>query len=503
MMQNTHYDREDRLEFLKIDAQTRQNLATVTPVIETHLSKILDGFYRHISHWDNLAVKVGDPGNIERLKQAQEAHWKLLFSGTYQDNYMSRINDIGKTHERNAIEPRYYLGGYCFVVNELIAVVVKHFARNPQKITASLQAIMQSIFLDMDLAITIYNDTVRSTAGSKLNGITQSLDEVMTQISELETSTNNTACSMEQCTGSIQEVFAASEQVNGNLQAVGDSTSSMSLNMQTVAAASEEMSTSINTVASAIEEMAASLGEVSRSAAQASMIANKASEHADGSRVTVNELGQSAQKIGKVVDLIKGIADQTNLLALNATIEAARAGEAGKGFAVVASEVKELAKQSAQATEEIRAQVEEMQKNTNSSVSAISEITHIIEEMNQINHTIANAVEEQTATINEISQNIIGVAQSANAVSQTVQEAAVYANNTAQRIDESIKAVRHIGKNIEHLNQSSQTISATSKNVAATATRITQHLKEVNESTHQTIREVTHQEELPVLAATH
>ncbi|NTV73136.1 MAG: HAMP domain-containing protein, partial [Holophaga sp.] len=153
----------------------------------------------------------------------------------------------------------------------------------------------------------------------------------------------NMAAGVEEMSANANTVASASEQVTANLRTVGAAVEQMSSNMKTIAASTEQMTGSVNTVATAIEEMSVSLNEVSKNSGQAATVAGKASKSAANTAETVNKLGRSAQEIGKVVDMIKGIAAQTNLLALNATIEAARAGEAGKGFAVVANEVKELA----------------------------------------------------------------------------------------------------------------------------------------------------------------
>jgi methyl-accepting chemotaxis protein len=261
----------------------------------------------------------------------------------------------------------------------------------------------------------------------------------------------NMAAGVEQISANANTVASASEEVSTNLRTVGAAVEEMSANMRTIATASEQMQSSVNTVATAIEEMSASLNEVSKSSGQAATVANKAAHSAGSTAQIVDKLGKSAQEIGKVVDMIKGIAAQTNLLALNATIEAASAGEAGKGFAVVANEVKELAKQTASATEEIRAQVEGMQTNTQSAVKAIDEIVEIINQINTISGTIAAAVEEQTATTNEISKNVGSAAQGAGDVAKNVTQAAIGANEVSRNVQEAVKGVTDIARNINQL----------------------------------------------------
>ncbi|MBD7952575.1 MULTISPECIES: methyl-accepting chemotaxis protein, partial [Oerskovia] len=182
-----------------------------------------------------------------------------------------------------------------------------------------------------------------------------------------------------------------------------------------VAAAAEQVSQNVRTVAAGAEQMGASIREIAQNSNEAAKVANRATDRAASTNVTVQKLGTSSQEIGDVVKVITSIAEQTNLLALNATIEAARAGEAGKGFAVVASEVKELAQETAKATEDIARRVEAIQDDTSSAVGAIGEIADIIGRINDYQLTIASAVEEQTATTTEMSR---GVQESATGASE-------------------------------------------------------------------------------------
>ncbi len=243
--------------------------------------------------------------------------------------------------------------------------------------------------------------------------------------------------------GQLQSVgsslAASTEQMSSQSTTVASAAEESSANIGAISAAAEQMSSSVTTVATAIEEMSSSLNEVSRNCQKESEIAANANNHAKSTHELVEKLGISAKEIGKVVDVINDIAEQTNLLALNATIEAASAGEAGKGFAVVANEVKELAKQTAQATEEISRKVQEMQSSTDNSVTAIDQITGIIEEVNGISQTIVSAVEEQSATVNEVAQNVGGASSAATEI--------------AKNVGESSKGLSEVSNNIQSVNQ--------------------------------------------------
>jgi len=290
-----------------------------------------------------------------------------------------------------------------------------------------------------------------SSMSQSAEQMTQQANTAAAGTEQASANVKNMAAGVEEMSANANTVASASEQVSANLQTVGAAVEQMSSNMKTIAASTEQMTGSVNTVATAIEEMSVSLNEVSKNSGQAATVAGKAAKSATNTAETVNKLGRSAQEIGKVVDMIKGIAAQTNLLALNATIEAASAGEAGKGFAVVANEVKELAKQTAGATEEIRAQVEDMQGNTQQAIKAIDEIVQVIGEINAISANIAASVEEQTATTNEISKNVGYAARGAQDVARNVQQAAIGTNEVSRNVQEAVKGVTDISRNINQL----------------------------------------------------
>lgn len=242
---------------------------------------------------------------------------------------------------------------------------------------------------------------------------------------------NQTADAFEAKVGSLVSMLSSgATELQATAEAMSATATHTNQQATTVAAAAEEASCGVQTVAAAAEELSTSIHEISRQVAQSAKITGKAVEDARRTDTIVRALADGAQKIGDVVQLITSIAAQTNLLALNATIEAARAGDAGKGFAVVASEVKSLAGQTAKATDEIGAQIRQIQDATVEAVQAIKAIGATIEEVNVIASNIAAAVEEQGAATAEIARNVQQTAASTQEVTATIAGVSQAANDT-------------------------------------------------------------------------
>ena len=211
-------------------------------------------------------------------------------------------------------------------------------------------------------------------------------------------------------------------------------------------AAAEQVSHNVSTVSAGTEQMGASIKEIAKSAHEAAKVATAAVQVAHRTNATIAQLGVSSGEIGTVIKVITSIAQQTNLLALNATIEAARAGEAGKGFAVVANEVKELAKQTARATEDISGKIEAIQVDTRSAVQAIEQISKIIDQINLLQNTIASAVEEQTATTGEISRSVAEAALGSNGIARNITSVAQTARSTTEGASNTQSSAEDLSK---------------------------------------------------------
>ncbi|HJL42447.1 MAG TPA: methyl-accepting chemotaxis protein [Myxococcales bacterium LLY-WYZ-16_1] len=253
--------------------------------------------------------------------------------------------------------------------------------------------------------------------------------------------------------GSSDTLHDASDRMSVVVDEMGANADRTSEQASLVASGAEQVHHNVQTVAAAAEEMAIGVRDIAKNASEAARVATGAVQMAQSTNDTISKLGESSMEIGKVIKVITSIAQQTNLLALNATIEAARAGEAGKGFAVVANEVKELAKETAKATEDISQKIEAIQNDTKSAVQAIAEISGIIVQINDFQSSIASAVEEQTATTNEISRSVSEAARGSEDIAKNITKVAEAAKGTTQGAETARMSVTDLTKLAKDLRQ--------------------------------------------------
>jgi methyl-accepting chemotaxis protein len=369
-------------------------------------------------------------GDFQRLKQSLDA---VVGMQRRRNSDMSKLLDAalqGRLDVRADISP--YLGESGALVREMNTLLdvmsrpLKEFSMVLEKLangdfTVGVEQEYKGEFLKVASAINTLSRQVRNA----LIQIGRNVDSLVISAEELNQVSQTMAASADETSRQAQVVSSSSTQVSNNVQ----------------------------TVATGADEMEASIKEIAKNTAEATRVATVAVKSAQQTNDTIGKLGQSSTEIGEVVKVITSIAQQTNLLALNATIEAARAGEAGKGFAVVANEVKELAKETAKATENIGRKIEAIQSDTQGAVAAIGQIGSVIGQINDIQTTIASAVEQQSATTNEISRNLAEAAKGSNEITGTISGVAEAAQSTTQGAMETQKSAHDLERMAAELKQ--------------------------------------------------
>jgi len=297
---------------------------------------------------------------------------------------------------------------------------------------------------------------------SSLNEMAQNLRKMITDVSK---GVQRVDESSNQLAGISNQMQSGAEDTASRSSQVATAAEEMSANQNTVAAAMEQAATNVNMVAAATEEMNATISEIARNSNNAKDITTQAVGKSQQASQRVDELGKAANEINKVTEVITEISEQTNLLALNATIEAARAGEAGKGFAVVANEIKDLAKQTAQATLDIKTKIQGIQEATGITVKEINDIQSVISDIDQIVTTIAAAIEEQTATTREIAENVSQASSGITEVNENVAQSSTVAGEIASDIAEVNNSANDMNQASSRVKESAADLSGIANNL--------------------------------------
>ena len=369
----------------------------------------------------------------DQLNPLFEAHEKA--SKALIEFNRHNVIEIGKRADQTVRSRSIVLIAVALLIFGLVPAICTVIAKG---IIGPLQSVVEIFDLVADGDFTGRLEVGGTDEIARLGGaLNRTIDKLSTSMTGIEAEANVLS-------GESSSMSTASER----LGAIARETSS---DAAEAAAAAAEVNQALQTVSSATEQMTASVAEISKSATLAAEVASSAARLAGSTAATMTKLTESSGEIGNVIKLITAIAGQTNLLALNATIEAARAGEAGRGFAVVANEVKELAKETARATEDIGAKVEAIQSDAKSAVSAIDEINSVIGRINDIQSTIAGAVEEQTSTTKEISRNITETVAGTGRIAENIGTVAKAATETQQSALSSQRAAQKLAQLAGHL----------------------------------------------------
>ncbi|GAA1132067.1 methyl-accepting chemotaxis protein [Nocardioides aquiterrae] len=392
------------------------------------------GLWEDFDKVDARVVKaylVGTPTSVEQgdaliLNQGYGIYFKIIdLTNQLIDSVMKRTASATDGAEASAAAAERLVIVVLILGALAVAAAALYISR---RIVAGIAAVQRALtaFAAGDLTA-----TAPVTSNDEVGQMARTYDEARRSVAGIVT----------KVAASADAVAAASEELSAASQQIAAGAEETSVQAGVVSGAAEEVSRNVQTVAAGAEQMGASIREISQSANDAAKVASEAVSTVDSTNETVAKLGLSSNEIGNVVKVITSIAEQTNLLALNATIEAARAGEAGKGFAVVANEVKELAQETARATDDIARRVEAIQADTGGAVEAINEIATIITAINDYQLTIASAVEEQTATTNEMSRNVVDASTGSGEIATNISGVAAAAETTTQAVNQTLAAI--------------------------------------------------------------
>ncbi|MFH1157110.1 MAG: methyl-accepting chemotaxis protein [Pseudomonadota bacterium] len=340
------------------------------------------------------------------------------------------------------------LGGAWLFVQKMVVVPVK-------RVAGSIKDIAEG---EGDLTRRIEVRSVDEIGDLSMwfNNFIKKLEVIIGDVKHNAETVNGSSAELSELSGHMAK---GSESMTEKAQGVAAAAEEMSANINSVAAACEQAATNISTVSAATEEINASIGEIARSSEKGRSVTEEAVQKTRSASERMDELGRAASEISKVTEAISEISEQTNLLALNATIEAARAGEAGKGFAVVASEIKALAKQTADATDDIRQRIEAIQGATSATIGEIETVAKVIQNVNDIVSTIAAAVEEQSATSREISENMGQASQGLQEVNGNLAQSSQVAGDIARDIADVSHIAGEISNSSSQVNMSADTMS--------------------------------------------
>ncbi len=295
--------------------------------------------------------------------------------------------------------------------------------------------------------------------GIMAHSLNQMVGQLGSMIKDIVGGINQLSMSSTDLAAVSRQLSSAAKDTADKSSSVAAASEEMSTNFQSVSAAMEQSTSNVNMIASSTEEMTATVNEIAESAEKARVITDAAVKQSQSTTTKMTELGESARKIGRVTETITEISEQTNLLALNATIEAARAGDAGKGFAVVANEIKELARQTAEATVDIKNQIGEMQSTTNLTIADIDKISEVILDINSVINAIATAVEEQTAATSEIAGNIAQASMGIAEVNENVAQSSVVVADITRDVTEISQQSTQVGDGSTQVQASAQSLS--------------------------------------------
>ena len=439
----TNQQLDERLNFLGLGQEQRQNLSDMKGVITGSLDASLDRFYAKARSVPETAKFFASDAHVQHAKGMQMKHWARIASGTFNSDYTDAVTAIGRTHARLGLEPRWYIGGYALMLDGIVKAVVNSELKGlfqekkAKKLNDALTVTIKAALLDMDYSISVYLDVLaaerlkveeqQAQMKKEQEHVLELLNNALNKLANGDLNSSINEKTAPQFEGLIANFNAAVGNLAGAFSQIVEEANKISGNTRELTSATDDMARRTEQQAAALEETAAAVEEIttiSKLSAQrseeAKAIVESSAAEAARSRDVVTEavkamgaIEESSQKITQIISVIDEISFQTNLLALNAGVEAARAGEAGKGFAVVAQEVRELAQRSANAAKEIKTLITKSSEDVMQGVSLVNKTGQSLNTIgNKVDHiqehitSLTKAAQEQSVGIQEISAAI-------------------------------------------------------------------------------------------------
>ncbi|MCW2275878.1 globin-coupled sensor protein [Rhodoblastus acidophilus] len=484
----------ERLQFMRMDARTSAALEKLKPVIDRELPLALDTFYDQVRATPDTMRFFDNENRIKGAKRQQLGHWSAITTGQFDQAYYEKTRRIGLAHARIGLEPRWYIGAYALITETLVTAVVKeHWPRfafgsqaKAEELATAISALMKGIYLDMDLAISVYIDAAEDARKRQEAEAAERESQMKAQAEEARQAAEAEALARERSTVArtigaglarlaekdltwriteeLPEAYAqvqadfneAVEQLAAAFEAVRASTDAVHSGSEEIAVASNDLSRRTEQQAASLEETAAALDEITATVNKTASGARIARDSVSGARVdaehggaivrkaveAMSKIEKSSRQISQIIGVIDEIAFQTNLLALNAGVEAARAGDAGRGFAVVASEVRALAQRSAEAAKEIKdlistsgAQVSEGVSLVAETGKALSQIEGRVGEIAGVITDIAASAEEQATGLQQVNSAVNQMDQVTQQNAAMSEQATAASQSLAQETD--------------------------------------------------------------------
>jgi methyl-accepting chemotaxis protein len=469
---------QERLSFMRLDADARAALQRAKGLIEVAISTGLDRFYEQVRKVPTVAKFFSGEQHIGAAKGAQARHWSRIAAGEFSADYYASVQRIGETHARIGLEPQWYIGGYGLILETLIRQLIDAktkkgpFGRtvDPKDLSDTLVALTKAALIDMDLAISVYLDASererkrledeRRVAEERQNVVVTNIATGLSKLSsgdmtyrietpfagdyeKLRTDFNDAMSTLQEA---MKVIAANASGIRSGANEITSASDDLSRRTEQQAATLEETAAALDQITATVKKTAAGATQANNVVGAARGDAQASGEVVSQAVAAMGEIERSAKQISQIIGVIDEISFQTNLLALNAGVEAARAGEAGRGFAVVASEVRALAQRSSDAAKEIKALILESSRHVETGVGLVGRTGEVLGQIVGKVSEISGLVAEISASAQEQSTALTEVNTAINQMDQTTQQ-------NAAMVEESTAASHALTHEAEILTQ--------------------------------------------------